>query len=44
LLWADSIARWVWAPQELPVGLFTAIIGGGYLLTMLTLQDRWENH
>jgi len=44
LLWADSLSRWLWAPQELPVGLFTAMIGGGYLLTMLTRQDRWENH
>ncbi|MBA4108041.1 MAG: ABC transporter permease [Leptothrix sp. (in: Bacteria)] len=32
LLGADIIARWVWAPQELPVGVLTAVLGGGYLL------------
>lgn len=32
LLAADILARWVWAPQELPVGLLTAVLGGGYLL------------
>jgi len=28
---ADLISRWVWAPQELPVGLVTAALGGLYL-------------
>lgn len=32
LLGADIVARWVWAPQELPVGVLTAVLGGGYLL------------
>lgn len=32
LLGADILARWVWAPQELPVGVLTAVLGGGYLL------------
>ena len=32
LLTADVIARWIFAPVELPVGLLTALIGGGYLL------------
>ncbi len=32
LLAADILARWVWAPLELPVGLLTAVLGGGYLL------------
>jgi iron complex transport system permease protein len=32
LLAADILARWVWAPQELPVGVLTAVLGGGYLL------------
>lgn len=32
LLGADIVARWVWAPQELPVGVLTAVFGGGYLL------------
>ncbi|TAK93708.1 MAG: iron ABC transporter permease [Aquabacterium sp.] len=32
LLAADILARWVLAPQELPVGVLTAVLGGGYLL------------
>ena len=35
LLSADILARWVWAPQELPVGVLTAVLGGGYLLWRL---------
>jgi len=29
---ADVLARGLWAPQELPVGVLTGILGGGYLL------------
>jgi iron complex transport system permease protein len=32
LVAADILARWVVAPQELPVGVLTALLGGGYLL------------
>ena len=32
LLAADVLARWVIAPQELPVGILTAALGGSYLL------------
>ena len=35
LCFADILARWVLAPQELPVGVLTAILGGGYLLWRL---------
>ena len=35
LLLADLAARTVAAPQELPVGVLTAVIGGGYLLRLL---------
>jgi iron complex transport system permease protein len=35
LLWADLVARSVIAPQELPVGVFTAVLGGCYLLVLL---------
>jgi iron complex transport system permease protein len=35
LLAADIAARTVIAPQELPVGVLTAIFGGGYLLFLL---------
>ncbi len=32
---ADILARWIMAPQELPVGVLTAMLGGGYLLWRL---------
>lgn len=35
LLAADVVARSVLAPQELPVGLLTAIVGGIYLMVLL---------
>jgi iron complex transport system permease protein len=35
LLAADVLARWVMAPQELPVGVLTAVLGGGYLLWLM---------
>lgn len=35
LLAADVLARWVVAPQELPVGVLTAILGGSYLLWLM---------
>ena len=35
LLGADVVARSVLAPQELPVGLLTTILGGMYLLVLL---------
>jgi iron complex transport system permease protein len=35
LLTADILSRWVWAPEELPVGVLTAVLGGGYLLWRL---------
>ena len=35
LLASDLLARSVVAPQELPVGLLTAVLGGSYLLAMI---------
>jgi iron complex transport system permease protein len=32
---ADVLARGLWAPQELPVGVLTGVLGGGYLLWRL---------
>ena len=32
---ADVLARWLLAPQELPVGGVTALLGGGYLLWLM---------
>jgi iron complex transport system permease protein len=38
LMAADVLARWVMAPQELPVGVLTAVLGGGYLLWLMHRQ------
>ena len=32
---ADILARWAIAPQELPVGVLTAVLGGSYLLWLM---------
>ena len=42
LLWADLLARGLLAPQELPVGLLTAVLGGGYLLWLMHRQSMRE--
>jgi iron complex transport system permease protein len=35
LMAADILARWLLAPQELPVGVLTAALGGTYLLWLM---------
>jgi iron complex transport system permease protein len=40
LVAADVIARWVIAPQELPVGVLTAVLGGSYLLWLMHRRRR----
>jgi iron complex transport system permease protein len=35
LLAADLLARGLIAPQEIPVGVLTAVLGGGYLLWLM---------
>jgi len=40
LVAADILARWLIAPQELPVGVLTAVLGGGYLLVLLQGSNR----
>jgi len=40
LLAADVLARWLLAPQELPVGVLTALLGGGYLLWLMNRGSR----
>lgn len=35
LMAADTLSRWLIAPQELPVGVLTAVLGGGYLLWLM---------
>jgi iron complex transport system permease protein len=41
---ADILSRWMIAPQELPVGVVTAILGGAYLLRLMHKQRRMEGH
>ena len=40
LMAADTLARWLIAPQELPVGVLTAVLGGGYLLWLMRRNTR----
>jgi iron complex transport system permease protein len=40
LLGADLLARTVLPAQELPVGVFTAVLGGGYLLWRMRVATR----
>jgi iron complex transport system permease protein len=40
LLAADVLARGLIAPQELPVGLITALLGGVYLLVLMQRRAR----
>ena len=40
LMAADTLARWLIAPQELPVGVLTAVLGGGYLLWLMHRKTR----
>ena len=40
LMAADTLARWLIAPQELPVGVLTAVLGGGYLLWLMHLKTH----
>lgn len=35
LMAADVLARWLIAPQELPAGVLTAVLGGSYLLWLM---------
>ncbi len=40
LMAADMLARGLMAPQELPVGVLTAVLGGGYLLWLMHRNSR----
>jgi iron complex transport system permease protein len=40
LLAADLLARSLIAPQEMPVGVLTAVLGGGYLLWLMYRVQR----
>lgn len=40
LLWADVLARTLWAPTELPLGAITAIVGAPFLVYLCTRSPR----
>ncbi len=40
LVWADTIARTVIAPAELPVGIITSLIGGPFFIYLLVRDKR----
>jgi iron complex transport system permease protein len=46
LLWADIAARTVLAPQEIPIGILTSLVGAPFLLILIrrmhatTTSDR----
>lgn len=42
LLVADLLARMLLSPQELPVGVLTAVLGGGYLLWLMSQGQKKE--
>ncbi|MCV2354651.1 iron ABC transporter permease [Paucibacter sp. B2R-40] len=43
LLAADILARWLVAPQELPVGVVTTVLGGAYLLWLMHRKPLLES-
>jgi len=40
LCWADTLARVLLAPAELPVGIVTAFLGGPFFLFLLYREGR----
>lgn len=40
LVWMDIVARTAMAPQELPVGIFTALCGGPYFVWLLRKKKK----
>jgi iron complex transport system permease protein len=40
LVWADTLARTVLAPTELPVGVITAVVGGPAFVLLLRRENR----
>ena len=40
LLVADTLARTVFAPAELPVGILTALVGGPFFVFLILREQR----
>ena len=35
LVWADVLARTLFAPQEIPIGIITSLVGAPFLLVLI---------
>ncbi|WP_205737680.1 FecCD family ABC transporter permease [Granulosicoccus antarcticus] len=42
MVWVDVFARWLIAPQEIPAGVLTAIIGGPLFLALMRRRGRTQ--
>ena len=40
MIWVDIVARTVAAPQEIPVGIITALVGGPVFIVLMRHRDR----
>jgi len=39
MIWADVAARMINAPQELPIGIITALIGAPFFLWLIKIRS-----
>ncbi|MFS1511610.1 FecCD family ABC transporter permease [Chengkuizengella sp. SCS-71B] len=44
VLWADTIARMLLSPQEIPLGVITAFIGAPFFAYLLSKNKKMTNH
>lgn len=42
LVWVDTVARTVFEPQEVPVGVITALVGAPFFAYEIRRQGRWR--
>ena len=40
LIWADTLARTIIAPMEIPVGVFTSLLGGPFFIFLVMKKKR----
>ena len=40
LIWADTVARTIIAPMEIPVGIFTSLLGGPFFIFLILKKKR----
>lgn len=41
LVWVDTVARTVFEPREVPVGVITALVGAPFFAYEIRRQARW---